>query len=141
MILVKDIAWTAGFIEGEGYFSQIRNCAHLEVSQVEKEPIEKLHQLFGGTILLVHRKQPTVEKDYYRWGIYGPNAIGLMMTIYDLMSPKRQQKIGEIINIWESAPGKGIYNHLPNSERRNRAISDGMKRSIAKRKELGIYIN
>lgn len=39
------LAWAAGFIEGEGSFSNTVTAA-----QVQKEPIERLHALFGGRI-------------------------------------------------------------------------------------------
>jgi hypothetical protein len=47
-----DYAWAAGFIDGEGCFSARRNQTGvtLSVTQVEREPLKRLHVLFGGNI-------------------------------------------------------------------------------------------
>ncbi len=55
-----DVAWAAGFIEGEGTFV----CSHgrgirVKVVQVNREPLDKLQRLFGGKIYR--------QKTYGRW--------------------------------------------------------------------------
>ena len=70
MITVRDIAWAAGFMEGEGSFmSRCKGAILLECVQVQKEPLERLQKLFGGNLYLVQRK-PSMkpnQQNYWRW--------------------------------------------------------------------------
>lgn len=97
MISPKEIGWIAGFMEGEGSFTygnrgNIACCA----AQKQLEPLERLHNLVGGKVYKYDRINS--------WRLNGSNAISLMMTLYGLMSPKRQQKIKECINYWHTKP-------------------------------------
>lgn len=106
---LKDIGWIAGFLEGEGCFTKTRTTSCVHASQVNPEPVEKLQRLLGGR---VHRFKNTCVngQDYYRWSAYASRAVGIMMTIYSLMSLKRRNKIREVIQIWQKAPWRGEYN-------------------------------
>lgn len=95
MISVKDIAWAAGFIEGEGCFSWHKTTPQVQVAQKGLEPLEKVRSIFGGEI--THRKDSGVS--YLQ--MTSIEAISCMMTIYPLMSPRRQAKIREILETWK----------------------------------------
>ena|ERR1039458_7190436 len=71
-----DLAWAAGFLDGEGGFFiyKIRkrdkyDCVrgHLKVNQaVHRDPIDRLHDLFGGSV--TERRTRTVTgKRVYEW--------------------------------------------------------------------------
>lgn len=100
---MMDIAWAAGFIEGEGSISRtIPGKGHgatelLNVRQMIREPLEKLQKFFGGTISVVHPKTTGiiggVPKPINNWGVSGSLARGVMMTIYTFMSTRRRQQI------------------------------------------------
>jgi hypothetical protein len=108
MITTKEISWAAGFLEGEGCFQGAKRTygslqISVEAAQVQKEPLERLHKMFGGTILQkVPSKASLGNSPYYQWYIHGRRAIEVMMTVYCLMSPKRQAKIQEIIKDWKA---------------------------------------
>lgn len=102
MITTKDIAWAAGFLEGEGCFG---NCtgksSRISANQVNKGPLEKLGKIFNlGTIRHVP-SQKNGWKDQWSWYVYGGDAIQIMMTIYDLMSKERQYSIKQAIESWK----------------------------------------
>jgi hypothetical protein len=112
---VVDIAWAAGFIEGEGSFiGYIAAGKHLRTQitavQVQKEPLERLHKLFGGT-LWFHAKKPTNERQNpaWRWQLGGKEARRLMHVLYPFMSPKRQEQIDKVINLWRMRIEKNTW--------------------------------
>lgn len=84
------IEWAAGFLEGEGSFSGGGTHGYGRVSapQVQRWPLEQLQKLFGGTIADYREKRNT-----YHWWVTGSRARGVMMTLYSLVSPKRQEQI------------------------------------------------
>lgn len=93
---IREIAWAAGFIEGEGGFKAL-GSAHSTVvnaDQVQREPLERLQHYFGGTIYekkwasMGHARSPA-----FRWQICGARARGFMLTIYPFMSPKRKTQL------------------------------------------------
>src|ERR1700749_3884577 len=111
MVTAIEIAWAAGFIEGEGHLHLTRTSPQVECSQVQKEPLERLVTIFGGTLRFVQRKNPKPNhKDYYRWQINGPKAAGVMMTIYAMMSPVRKEQIEHALNVWKAAPRRKWFN-------------------------------
>lgn len=107
---VQELAWSAGFLEGEGYFKGVQQktitpCAYayIQCSQVQKEPVERLLKYFGGS-LKQYGPYSTNRQAYWQWTVYGDRALGVMMTLYKFMSPKRQQEIREVIALWK--PGE-----------------------------------
>lgn len=108
---IVDVYWIAGFLEGEGSFSQggigSWSCG-VQCTQVQREPLERLQNFLGGGIVLRNRRdQRNIFKSVqpsYVWQISGSRARGLMMTIYSLMSPKRQEQIQKALGekLWAS---------------------------------------
>jgi len=93
----KDLYWAAGFLEGEGSF--IAGASeHVYASQVQREPLERLQRMFGG-----HIRQRTPNSTAFRqqpifaWQISGTRARGVMLTLFTLLSPKRQEQIKKAI--------------------------------------------
>jgi hypothetical protein len=110
MITSLNIAWAAGFLEGEGSFMQSRTTPYLECCQVQLEPLQRLQAMFGGTISFYERKSNNPKwSDYHRWTLYGNKAAGVMMTLYTLMSPKRQDKIEVVIKDWVARGIRGAH--------------------------------
>jgi hypothetical protein len=90
----RDLEWAAGFLEGEGCFQlngMGRYTQRVSAVQVQKQPIEKLQRLFGGTVKEMGARNNA--KAHWRWSVYGGRARGVMMTLYTLMSPRRQTQI------------------------------------------------
>lgn len=81
-----DIAWAAGFLEGEGCFTW-KDTECIVAPQVQREPLSRLASLFGGTIRDRH------GRGQVEWAVSGSRARGVMMTIYSFMSPRRKEQI------------------------------------------------
>lgn len=116
-----DIAWAAGFLEGEGCFMKRKNPLHsmsprISAVQKQREPLDRLVKLFGGKVSKEWQKRERTygEGSIWRWTVYGPRAVGIMMTIFTWMSPRRRQRIKSVIDVWNTRPGKGWWNPHPN---------------------------
>lgn len=95
------LEWAAGFLEGEGSF-HFSKYKHLSVSaaQVQKEPLERLQAMFGGSIYGKQPKNPN-HSYFWKWSTIGSRAAGICMTLYSLMSPKRKGQIKETLEGWK----------------------------------------
>jgi hypothetical protein len=110
---IKELYWAAGFIEGEGHFrmTSLRSSPAILVTQVQREPLERLKKLYGGQIHVKDsRKYNPSASSAYEWSIGGGKAAGLIFTLFKLMSPKRKKQIGKALAYWR--------NSLPKSEAR-----------------------
>lgn len=100
---IHDICWAAGIYEGEGSVvsSSKRKGRHGSVMIGQKDPWlgERLKALFGGTITVQHQKTAGRSEPItmYYWGISGARARGFLMTIYQFLSPRRQERIREAL--------------------------------------------
>lgn len=69
-----ELAWTVGFLEGEGCFSNmVHHSACVTATQKQKEPLERLQRYFDGSLNLY--TQPAGS--YWRWVVCGRKAMGL----------------------------------------------------------------
>ena len=95
------IYWIVGFLEGEGTFRAGRGGTLIaRAVQVQKEPLDRLQSLLGGRLRL---NIPTTPRSlYWEWTLDGCHAAGLLMTLYCLMSPKRQRQIKFCLNDWKA---------------------------------------
>lgn len=101
---VKNIAWAAGFLEGEGCFPSGGRIS-VRAAQVQPDPLYRMKLILGGNVTGPYQKSQPNHRPSYDWGIHGCHAIAVMMTIYNLMSPKRQVSIRKAIEQWKVAPG------------------------------------
>jgi hypothetical protein len=117
MITVPQIHWIAGFLEGEGSFQWRVNARTnrpsrggsliMSATQVQREPLDRLAGILGGTVSAVKRspRARCTEQDVHQWYLCGKIAAGAMMTLYSLMSPRRQTQIRTAFAGWHAAPG------------------------------------
>jgi hypothetical protein len=67
-----DLAWAAGFIEGEGCLAIERppRCtAQVTVSQLDKAPLVKLQNLFGGQLRFDSKKEGGTTNPRWVWRV------------------------------------------------------------------------
>ncbi len=115
-ISMVELGWAAGFLEGEGSFTAVsagrradgRPRASFNVSvnagQVNLEPLHRLQKLFGGHI---YRHNMHTGNPIWRWQIYGKAAIGIMLTVWTMMSERRRQQIENAVTKWKGAAPVG----------------------------------
>lgn len=114
-----DIYWVAGILEGEGAF-----CAHgfggrIMLSMTDRDVVERVAAI-TGTPSAVKPVQPRGSPSYlpqFRISIGGRRAIEWMMTLYPILSQRKQTKVREILARWKqhqrkSNPVMRYYAHL-----------------------------
>jgi hypothetical protein len=84
MVNPHDFIWAAGFYEGEGTLASY--SLQTSITQKNRWPLERMKALFGGSISPPYR-------GCCRWQISGARARGFLMSIYELLSPRRQEQI------------------------------------------------
>lgn len=104
MISQRDIGWAAGLLDGEGCFTLARSKTYryprIVCNMTDKEPLDKLQQLFGGNVHTIKRN--VLYKQAWCWEVSGSRAVGIMLTLWSLLCPRRQAKIREIVTEWKS---------------------------------------
>lgn len=90
----QELYWAAGFLEGEGCFSvtTARKAERVVAGQVDSEPLAKLKEIFGGNINYTEPKSEK-QKPVFRWSVWGARARGVMLTLFPLMSERKQNQI------------------------------------------------
>jgi hypothetical protein len=119
-LLMVDLGWIAGFLEGEGSFGlsgRNRQSPRVRAPQLQREPLDRLQRLLGGKIAL----QPPTSgtQPVHHWALDTNRSVQLMMTLYTLMSPRRQQQIAKALAAWRTNPRfkSAIRTRCPNGHR------------------------
>ena len=103
-----DIAWAAGFLEGEGSFSVISRhnktnhqkfYYRVQAHQTTREPLDQLVKIFGGKIYLRERQSKVFadgykRKDIFVWDVNGEAARKCMIAALPFLSKRRKDQIG-----------------------------------------------
>lgn len=95
-----DVAWAAGFAEGEGCFkTHKKRSPCVTVAQKDPESLYRLLALYGGFM-------SQAKSGVWYWFVYGKRAVRFMEDIYPWMSSRRREKIDEVLllastaNLW-----------------------------------------
>ena len=150
-ISVKDIAWLAGLLEGEGCFCGASNRPHrpaIQLAMTDVDIVRRAGRILGSRIGGPYfHKQKRLDggnrKSFYRCGVSGHFAAAWMMTLYPLLGERRKNKIKELLEIWKSSfVEKRRAPRAPNGARTpakchpsNAVVGDGLcKRCYRKRR-------
>lgn len=88
---VKDIIWAAGVFEGEGNSTDWK--AGVSIGQKDRWILDKFRALFGGAVGERHKLYKGEDYKYYCWHASGARARGFLMTVYQFLSPRRQEQV------------------------------------------------
>jgi|SRR5688572_7136463 len=126
MIKTIDIGYAAGIFDGEGTvrLDQKGNIA-VVIAMTDLDVLEKIQSAFGIGSITGPVELPS-GKSIWRWGLsdYRSTA-SFLMTIYSLVSLRRQEKIREVLKAWKIKPlpyrsgcgtQAGYYKHRRNGE-------------------------
>ena len=89
------LAYTAGFIDGEGYMGINQGSLLVQVSQKDINPLNFLKEVWGGSIHRYGKK-----KTQARWAIKGKLAESMLWQIKAFLIVKK-----DIVNTLISQPG------------------------------------
>lgn len=116
------LAWAAGFVDGEGYIGLTRNFdkvrgyysyrIQIEAAQVIRTPINLLHNLFGrGRVGFGSNP----KRGYWYWRTFGIDAIRVAEALLPYLIVKRRQAeyLLEYEHTTRQQDGLGRYRTLP----------------------------
>ena len=87
-----DIAWAAGFYEGEGSCTRL---SEIRITQKDGEVLQRLQRWFGGNITVQIQK----GVEYPIWRATGARARGIRLTLYPFLSSRRQGQIRQNLKL------------------------------------------
>lgn len=133
MVTTSEIHWLAGILEGEGSFTYSGLTPMVQLQMVDRDVVERAARIMGTTV--GHRRRPTITgKTAYFTQASGGRSVGIMQTVYPLMSSRRQAAIRQRISDWK--PAKRIAPELVARVRRDAESGIPLKR-IASSTGLG----
>lgn len=110
-----ELAWSAGFLDGEGNFSFIvrsddkgRGRLIAQADQTDRDPLDRLCASLGGTVYgpYVYDSRPA-HKPYYKWTASNAEAVEAIDALMPYLSgPKLKQAAGAIVAYWRRRPAK-----------------------------------
>ena len=96
---IQEICWAAGIYEGDGTVGG----STVSVFQKDRWILDKLQTLFGGSVRIAPVDKRYPKNIYHMWRIAGARARGFLMTIYELLSPRRQ---AQALPVFTASGGK-----------------------------------
>jgi hypothetical protein len=103
----ENIAWLAGILEGEGYFSFHGDRGSVVGLQMtDADVVKKAYQLAGvGTFRGPYRYGKAINKPIYRWRVAKSVEIyALCVAVYPFMGERRRTKIEKLIRLFSINP-------------------------------------
>lgn len=101
MNMLYEVYWTAAMVDGEGWLGLRSGTPCIVVTNTDMEILEHLKRVWAGSIY-ENNKATLTRQTCYTWNVISNRAVGLMMTLYDLLTTRRQKKIREILAAWRS---------------------------------------
>lgn len=95
-----DIAYAAGFFDGEGYIgicgsaSNGSLCLQIEVTQVDPRPLQFMASKFGGVVkhrVWAQYKSKRNSRPSFVWRLHAKTAINFLQQIYPYLIHKKDQ--------------------------------------------------
>lgn len=90
-LIPTDVAWAAGFIDGEGCIAIARYTLRLQVNQVDPAPLIKLRELFGGAIHQQQVLRNSRKRVLWSWAVGARNALYVLEAIRPYLTTKAIQ--------------------------------------------------
>ena len=92
-----EIAWLAGWLEGEGCFSMGGSTPKIHVVNTDLDVVEKASRLMNGKVVKCKMTNPKL-KQQYRIVIYGIKAVIIMKEILPFMGQRRIEAIEKALD-------------------------------------------
>ena len=95
-----DLAWAAGFFDGEGSITIARNYGpnlgrglrmKIAVAQVDPAPLLKLHGMFGGCIRYHYRPTRPEHRVAHEWTVGSRDAMRVLSLLLPYLVNKHEQ--------------------------------------------------
>ncbi|WP_181010094.1 hypothetical protein [Ornithinimicrobium sufpigmenti] len=107
-----DIAWCAGFYEGEG--TVIYGAAHngplrIKISSTDRDVLDLMAARSGvGSVNGPYSPRGFGKKPFFQWVANGHEAVGLLRDMLPLLGERRAARAVEKIALWEQRPVRQV---------------------------------
>lgn len=95
--IIADLAWAAGFFDGEGSVnikSQGKTVVlSVHVAQVDRRPLDKLVRCFGGKVYGPYKSNNPRHSDHYQWVLSSHNAYKFLVKVAPYLVNKREEAL------------------------------------------------
>jgi hypothetical protein len=105
MTSLKDLAWLAGLVEGEGSFLYNHRSLVMTLNTTDFDVIDKVARITNSPVRGPYKQHGAGTKPIYRVTTYGAEW---PMTLYSMLGIRRQAKIKELLNVWRQS-GRKYY--------------------------------
>src|SRR5262245_19271170 len=101
---IKHIYWIAALLDGEGCIS-FHKSPQIQLNMIDLDTVDKARKILrpGAKISTIVRDNRQTQ---YKITIAGNDVAGWIMTIYPLMSIRKQAQIRETLRKWKEMPGR-----------------------------------
>lgn len=104
----EEIAWLAGFYEGEGHCCYTNGRLEFVLPQRNREPLTHAQALIGGTIYILERTTATGRiAMIHRLLIRGPRAEMVLRLLWPHLSRRRRAQIDSALAKYAARPRSG----------------------------------
>lgn len=114
-VVVRDIAWLAGLLEGEGCFFSVgsgkrnKTCPQIALNMTDKDVVIRASEIMQSRQCKeIRPKNPSYKLQYY-FTVGGSLAAAWMMMLYGFLGSRRKEKIREILSLWKSSENMPRY--------------------------------
>lgn len=98
---MRDLAWVAGFVEGEGCFAWNGKSPRLTVTGTDPDVMGRFASITKRRVRGPIEKGGN-RKQQYVVDVYGPVAAGWMMTLLPMLGSRRKRRAIEVLSAWRS---------------------------------------
>ncbi len=105
MRTTKELAWLGGLLEGEASFMSRRGCPKIGLQMTDLDTVERAAAILGVSVGAFSRKPKgkATYKPVWHLAVHGVRAISWMMTLYQFLGERRQEKVREILTAWRES--------------------------------------
>ena len=107
-----DLAYAAGFLDGEGCFRFSNGTAHVRIENTYPKTLEWFAELFGGNVR-ARKRTSTKWRQAYIWEVFGSNACRLIALVYPYLQEKQEQAI-ILLEVYRYPPRSAMREALMN---------------------------
>jgi hypothetical protein len=107
MLTTEDLYWVAGMLEGEGSFIITNGALVISMGTTDEDIAKRVAKILGAYINGPYQdKRFPNNKPVFKLAVRRHEAHGWMMTLFSLMSKRRQAKIKELLLKYYAKPTK-----------------------------------
>jgi hypothetical protein len=111
---IRDIAWLAGLLEGEGSFGMAKGSPLIQIGMSDLDVITRAANLMGAPKPSVYElKGNKLWQPHWkatcRTVLHGARAIGWMFTLYPFLGERRRETIRNVIDGWKKSERRSSW--------------------------------